>query len=430
MININDLPDLQVTAGGNPAAAQILTTDNLSYVVGELGMALRYNVMEHVPVFVRQGMNGCERDQEVLYQQLCDTLLRLRIKSLTPLGDMLGVLARGDRYHPMADWIPEWDGVDRFEALVASVPTDSAMWRVYLEKWLVQVCEAIHGWDKGEPRSLPNVLCFVGDQGIGKGRWLRALAPPAFVMADAELHLGSTQGKDHQVQALRYPIVELGEIDSTFRKADVSALKAFLSRQTDEIREPYARKALKHLRGTVFFGSVNDAEFLNDGTGTRRYWPVGVTGKINWDHGIDMPQLWAQATHWWEDGDEWFLDDEQEQQRVEGSESFVMVSPVVDLVAAHIHDHCEDWGNYVLANKTEVLMLCGIAHPTMAQVADVTRWMTANYGPQRKLQGKQRCWAVPAGTRIHLVPTSKSISDTYAKKIVRWGSKRLGIKKP
>ena len=39
-------------------------------------------------------------------------------------------------------------------------------------------------------------------------------------------------------------VVELGELDSTFRKSDVVALKAFLSREVDIIRSPYARKAV------------------------------------------------------------------------------------------------------------------------------------------------------------------------------------------
>jgi putative DNA primase/helicase len=239
-------------------------------------------------------------------------------------------------------------------------------------------------------------------------------------MADAELHLSSSQGKDHQVQALRYPIVELGEIDSTFRKADVSALKAFLSRQMDEIREPYARAATKHLRGTCFFGTVNDVEFLNDGTGTRRYWPVYITGPINWDHGIDLQQLWAQATSWWEKGDDWFLDDDQDKQRVAASEAFTMTSPIIDILSAHVHDHKEKWGEYVVANKTEILRLCGIAHPNMVQVADAARWLAANFGKHRKLKGKQRCWAVPGGDHRHLSPTVIGITDVEAKKYVKW----------
>lgn len=416
------LPDAVVTAKGTLAQTQLTTTDNLAHVLNELGITLRYNMMERRLVFVHPAFDNTPLSQDKARLLVIDMLTRLRIKNVALIDEMLLVLSRDDRFHPMADWIPdEWDGVDRFEALLASVPTQSPMWRTYLRKWLIEVCEAVLGWESGVPRSLPNVLCFVGDQGIGKGRWLRSLAPPEFVMADAELHLGSNQGKDHQIQALRHPIVELGEIDSTFRKADVSALKAFLSRQTDEIREPYARTASRHLRCTVFFGTVNDVEFLNDGTGTRRYWPVQVDGPIQWDHGLDMAQLWAQAATWWENPEEdWFLSAEEDAARVADSEGHTMTPPVVDLVAGHLRDYGDNWEDYVLANKTELLQLCGVAHPTMAQVADVTRWMTQNRGKPRKLKGKQRCWPVPAGPRYISVGKYQRISVNYAKQACRW----------
>ena len=93
---------------------------------------------------------------------------------------------------------------------------------------------------------------------------------------EAELHLSASQGKDHQIEVLKWPMVELSELDGIFRKSDVANLKAFISREVDAIRCPYARAAIPKPRKTSFCGSVNNAEFLTDTSGSRRFRPVTV----------------------------------------------------------------------------------------------------------------------------------------------------------
>lgn len=421
-----DLPDVQLTAAQLPAKVQILTTENVAHIVKELGITLRYDMMRRQMVFIHEQFDDSEQSQDCALQLVRDMLVRVGVKGA--YGDVVQIillLARRDRFHPMADWInsADWDGTDRFATLLASVPNESKLWPVYLRKFMVQVCQAIYGWDDSENYSLPNVLTFVGGQGMGKGRWVRALTP-GYALADAELHLSAAGAKDHQIQVLKYPIVELGEIDSTFRKSDVSTLKSFLSRPEDEIREPYARKATAFRRGTCFIGTVNNAEFLSDGTGARRYWTVEITGSLKWDHGLDLQQLWAQAATWWEAGEDWNLDDADALLQIEEAEQFTMQSPGADLVAGHLSDHGADYDNYVLANKTELLQLCGITHPTLAMVSDVTQWMNNNVGRSRKLSDggrktKQRCWAVPRGDRINAAPTALPVSRARALALTR-----------
>ena len=48
----------------------------------------------------------------------------------------------------------------------------------------------------------------------------------------------------------------------------------------DSIRKPYAREPVTKARTTVFCGTTNKAEFLNDDTGFRRWWVIPVTKKI------------------------------------------------------------------------------------------------------------------------------------------------------
>jgi len=76
-------------------------------------------------------------------------------------------------------------------------------------------------------------------------------------------------------------LVELAELAPS-RKAEAEDLKAFLTRSTDEIRAPYARKADAVPRQCVFVGTTNETAFLRDVTGGRRFWPV-TCGTINMD---------------------------------------------------------------------------------------------------------------------------------------------------
>ena len=101
--------------------------------------------------------------------------------------------------------------------------------------------------------------------------------------------------KDSIIQNLDHWLVELGELDSSLRQSDLAQLKAFITNDADSFREAYARKAFKYPRRTVYLGTVNDEDYLKDKTGNRRFWTISCNKKINFNHGINMQQLWAQV---------------------------------------------------------------------------------------------------------------------------------------
>ena len=107
-------------------------------------------------------------------------------------------------------------------------------------------------------------------------------------------------------------INEIGELTAMTRY-EASAVKQFLSKRNDIYRAPYGRRTEEHPRRCVFFGTTNDAEFLKDSTGNRRFWPVDVglheATKSVWD---DLPgevdQIWAEAVVWWRLGEKLYMD--------------------------------------------------------------------------------------------------------------------------
>jgi putative DNA primase/helicase len=93
-------------------------------------------------------------------------------------------------------------------------------------------------------------------------------------------------------------------------KKEISALKAFITSDEDILRLPYERKSEKYPRRTIMCATVNDPNFLNDPTGSSRFWVI-TAKSIRYNHGIDISQLWAQALKLYSDGVSWWLEGEE-----------------------------------------------------------------------------------------------------------------------
>ncbi len=220
------------------------------------------------------------------------------------------VIAQNNPFHPVRDYLDtlRCDGEARIERAVAEAfgaeptPLNAAL----IRKWFVGAVARAH-----EPGcKLDTMLVLEGDQGAGKSTALRILAGDEFFV-DTPIDVRS---KDGYSKLRGKWIVEWQELES-IRRADQSAVKAFLSSSTDRYRQSYARNDHDYPRACVFAGTTNHAEFLSDETGDRRYWPVKV-GEINlgllreW-----RDQLWAEATQMYLEGKAsgvdclWHLDD-------------------------------------------------------------------------------------------------------------------------
>ncbi|KAG1252930.1 hypothetical protein G6F68_011560 [Rhizopus microsporus] len=103
-----------------------------------------------------------------------------------------------------------------------------------MRRWLVSGVAAAFEPDGVVARG---VLTFVSKQNLGKTRWARQLAPPELQLIADGVVLDPAN-KDSVKQVISKWIVELGEVDATFRRTDIAALKSFISRSHDEIRRP------------------------------------------------------------------------------------------------------------------------------------------------------------------------------------------------
>jgi predicted P-loop ATPase len=140
------------------------------------------------------------------------------------------------------------------------------------------------------------MLILEGVQGSGKSSVGRILVPDEQWFTDS-LPIGVDPKITIERTAAKW-IVELAELTGISRR-DVENVKAFITRQTDEAREAFARKATRAQRQFVLLGTTNDDRYLIDGTGNRRFLPIRVLGGAG---SIDLngirtarDQLWAEA---------------------------------------------------------------------------------------------------------------------------------------
>ena len=156
------------------------------------------------------------------------------------------------------------------------------------------------------------MLVLVGPQGIGKSYLLKLLGKEWF--SDS---VTTVQGKEAYEQLQGSWIIEMAELAAT-RRAEVEAIKHFLSKQEDIYRVPYGRQVSVFPRQCVFIGTTNDLTFLRDQTGNRRFWPVVVgenqPTKSLWRDLTDeeLDQIWAEAVQAYKGGERLYLTPELE----------------------------------------------------------------------------------------------------------------------
>lgn len=147
-----------------------------------------------------------------------------------------------------------------------------------------------------------HVLILEGPQGIGKSTSLRILAGEAY-FSDSLRDIGSKDAMDH----LRGKwFVEIAELDAMSR-AEVTAFKAFVTRQVEKYRPAYRRREIEWRRQCVFVGTTNKSIYLKDETGSRRFWPVRCRSIDLQALEYERDQIWAEAVHLYRTGHPWHI---------------------------------------------------------------------------------------------------------------------------
>ena len=231
------------------------------------------------------------------------------LKLLSALKDTIVAIAAKKRKHPLRDYLDglKWDGQDHVATLAGYVfdthdeityadGERRTVFHAFLLRWLVGSVAKIHG-DVTAARD-NRVLVLAGQQGIGKSHLVGYLcALPDYLV---ERHV-DPDNKDTSLLRARTWIWEISELGATTKRADVEALKAFITATTVTERKSYGHFDTKVPAIASYVGTVNPdgAGFLTDTTGNRRFAIVELQHIDHRYTSIDVAQVWAQVMHIW-----------------------------------------------------------------------------------------------------------------------------------
>ena len=379
------LPDI----GGSELPLE--TIGNLRAVADNCNVTVRYNVIKKDDeILIPDTGWSIDNGKTASITWLRSECHKVEMKT-TNIKNFVTLLADSNQFNPVTEWIESvgWDGVPRLDAFYDTVQEDttkcsSEMKRIVMMRWAVSAVAAAFSPNGVMARG---VLVFQGVQYSGKTRWIDALAPKDMELVKTGRAL-NVHDKDSVKQIVSSWISELGELDATFKKSDIAALKAFITSDMDELRRPYAAAESQYARRTVFAASVNESKFLQDDTGNSRFWVIPIVS-INHAHTLDMQQVWAEFYTLWKGGEKHYLTDKEMAMLNGHNESFTAPEPIFEMVSSHL-----DWANFDpndcrWMQASDVLRWIGKENPSKFETIVGGRGIQKlNGGMQRKSHGK------------------------------------------
>lgn len=365
------------------------TIQNLKRMLDFYGIEIKENLMTHKIDVVFKGKTVTEGKHENYMLGLMENMSVVNglMIGKDRMSSFITAIGHENAYHPVRDYLAKlkWDGVDRFDYVLNSLPTKASypedMKRVLVKSWFVSCVSAV----MEEQYRGRGVLVLQGPQSIGKTSWFKNFVPNVRWFEEG-LSLDPSN-KDSIELAMSCWIGELGELEGIFKRSDNASLKAFLTKQVDNIRFAYERRSESYQRRTVFCGSVNQQVFLTDPTGASRFWTIPVVSKLSPGPVVDINQWWAQVLAWYMAGEKWWLDPETECRLEHINSEHSESDPFEEL----LHSHYDFNAKLVrVMTATEVLIEIGYGKTTKGDVnrmADALRKRTRTGFKRNKVKG-------------------------------------------
>ncbi|NUN66341.1 hypothetical protein HCU40_16675 [Pseudanabaena biceps] len=173
-------------------------------------------------------------------------------------------------------------------------------------------------------------LILQGGQGVGKSTFFKILAGDFF-----DDGLGSNvTDQNEKMRLSAHWILEWGELERIFSQRDASSIKAFLTSTHDSYRRPWGKNIETYPRHCVIVGSTNRDDFLNDSTGSRRFWVVPVQGKVNLKKLKENREaIWGAAVQCFLNKEPWFLSQQEEILRQELNKEYQKEEPWFEAIS-------------------------------------------------------------------------------------------------
>lgn len=373
------------------------TIANTLHLTNGYNIKVQYDVIRKKLYIIIPGNTGAPDNADNVAIARIISLANLNGLPIGQLPSFLEVIGDRNQYNPVADWIlsKPWDNTNRLNEFFATLtqrpdfPEDLKKKLIFC--WLLSAVAAALLPIGFKARG---VLTLQGPQSIGKTSWISALIPES-VLREAVLKLDhhlDAGNKDSLITAIAHWIVEIGELDSSFKK-DIARLKGFLTSDRDKVRRPYGRSDSEYPRRTVFCATVNDDNFLVDSTGNSRWWTIPVTA-INFNHGIDMQQVFAEMATHFENGMKWWLTPEQEDLLELHNKKHRAVSVIRERILDALDLGRINESTLSAMTATQLLQSIDIKNPTNAQSKECAGILRELLGEHKRINGANK-WRIP-----------------------------------
>lgn len=311
---------------------QSLFSDKYSLVEKYLSLhyTFRYNIVnQKVEIVNNQGFFLSEVDDRMennLLRELAANQINCSIDTLRTV--LLSSFSTP--YDPFVSYInqlPEWDGENHIENLIESLPlSNRSLGYRYVMKWFVAMIGAFMDSEVVNQ----HVLVLVGAQGIGKTTWLNRLFPPELkkYLYNGLIDPGN---KDTLVYLSSCGLIIVDELE-TFRSKQLGQFKEVVTKPQITVRKPYGRNSEVLERRASFAASVNQAQFLTDRTGSRRFLCLELLGTIDLGNCNPIEQLWAQCLVLFQSDYRYWFDNEENYNIDEENNKFYSVSSEEEII--------------------------------------------------------------------------------------------------
>lgn len=235
-----------------------------------------------------------------------------QITGAQKIDDGVAIVLEMNQFHPVRDYLDtlKWDGVKRLDTLFIDYlgASDEAYTRAVTQKAFTAAVARIY-----EPGiKFDTMTVLTGPQGLGKSTLIHKMGKTWY--SDS---FNTVIGREAYEQLQGFWLIEMAELTAT-KKAEVEAVKHFISKQEDSYRQAYGRRVGTYKRQCIFFGTTNDFEFLKDRTGNRRFWPIATKVKPTKHNVFEdlteplIDQLWAEAKFYYTQHEPLYLSYEME----------------------------------------------------------------------------------------------------------------------